>query len=98
MAHGATRKIWPRVIYALLVIVGIVLPFAAIAWGRAQRSASAPAVIEEVWDQGNGRVTVGAFSFTVDGHVYRGQDEDTPRARRGSRSFGADELVGMHVC
>jgi len=99
MAYRAPSKTWPRVIgYALLVIVGIVLPFAAIAWGRAQRSASAPAVIEQVWDQGNGRVTVGAFSFTVSGRVYRGQDEDTSTAHRGSRTWIADELVGMHVC
>jgi len=99
MAHGAPRKVWPRFIgYALLVIVGVVLPFSAIAWGRAQRSASAPAVIEQVWDQGNGRATVGAFSFVVGGQTYRGQDQRTPTARRGSRTWSRDELVGMQVC
>ena len=99
MAADAPSRIWPRIVgWALLVILGIVLPFGAIAWGRAQRSASTPAVIEQVWDQGNGRVTVGAFSFTVDGRGYRGQDEDTPTARRGSRTWSRDELVGMQVC
>jgi len=98
MAAETRVRIWPRIVgYALLGIL-IVLPFAAIAYGRAQRSASAPAVIEQVWDQGNGRVTVGAFSFVVDGHVYRGQDEDTPTAHRGSRTWSPDELVGMQIC
>jgi len=99
MAAEAPRRIWPRVVgYTLLVFVGIVLPFGAIAWGRAQRSASAPAVIEQVWDQGNGRAMVGAFSFTVDGHIYRGEDEESPNAGRGDRTWSPDELAGMQVC
>jgi hypothetical protein len=62
------------------------------------RSASAsPAVLEEVYPQGNGRFTVGAFSFSVDGTVYRGEDAG-PRAHRGNRTWSADELEGMHVC
>jgi hypothetical protein len=99
MAAEAPRRIWPRVAgYTLLVLVGIVLPFGAVAWGRAHRSASAPAVIEQVWDQGNGRAMVGAFSFTVDGRTYRGEDEESPNARRGDRTWSPDELVGMKVC
>jgi hypothetical protein len=98
MAAEEPRKIWLRVIGYALMVIFIVLAFGAIAWGRAQRSASAPAVIEQVWDQGNGRVTVGFYSFTVAGHVYREQDEDTPTAHRGSRTWSPDELVGMQVC
>lgn len=41
---------------------------------------------------------VGAFSFTVDGQVYRGQDEESPRAGRGDRTWSRDELQGMYVC
>lgn len=75
-------KVWGRRAgYAVLVVV-LVLPWAAIAWGRAQRSDSAPAILEQIWRQPNGRVTVGAFSFTVDGEVYRGQDGDQPTPRR----------------
>lgn len=97
-APDARFKIWGRRIgYAFLVVV-LVLPWAAIAWGRAQRSASAPAVLEQIWPQPNGRVTVGAFSFSVDGQVYRGQDEEQPRPRRGSRTWSPDELEGMQVC
>lgn len=66
--------------------------------GRAQRSSSAPAVLEQVWRQPNGRVTIGAFSFTVDGHVYRGQDDRTRTPRRGSRTWRPDEIKGMQVC
>ncbi len=63
------------------------------------RAALAPAGGDQAgWEQGNGRVTVGAFSFTVDGHVYMGQDELTPKARRGSRTWSRDELPGMQVC
>lgn len=56
------------------------------------------AVIEEVFPQGNGRSMVGAFSFTVDGQVYRGQDEESPTAGRGDRTWSGDELQGMRVC
>jgi hypothetical protein len=99
MAPESSRRMtWPRVVGYTLLVLLIVFPFAAIAWGRAQRSASAPAVIDQVWDQGNGRAMVGAFSFTVDGHIYRGQDEDSPTAGRGDRTWSPDELVGMQVC
>jgi len=98
MPEDSALKVWGRRVgYTLLVLV-VVVPFASISWGRAQRSASAPAVIEEVFPLRNGRVTVGAFSFTVDGQVYRGQDEESARARRGDRVWSRDELEGMHVC
>ena len=75
-----------------------VAPWPLISWGRAQRSASAPAILEEVWEQPNGRFTIGTYSFTVDGDVYRDWDTSDPRPRRGERTWSADELKGMHVC
>jgi len=75
----------------------IAIPWPLIAWGRAERSASAPAVLEEVFPQGNGRSTVGTFSFSVEGQAYRGEDTG-PIARRGSRTWSRSELEGMHVC
>ena len=91
-------KIWGRRAgYAVLTLVAL-MPWPLIAWGRAQRSSSAPAALEEVWLQPNGRVTIGAFSFTVDEHAYSGQDERTRTPQRGSRTWGRDELQGMHVC
>ena len=98
MAEESAFKVWGRRAGYTLLALAVVFPFAAIAWGRAQRSASAPAVLEEVWPQGNGRAVVGAFSFSVDGHVYRGQDERTRTPHRGSRTWSPDELEGMHVC
>ena len=81
MAEESPFKVWGRRAgYALLALL-IVLPFAAISWERSQRSASARAVIEEMFPQGNGRVMVGTFSFTVDGRVYRDQDEDSLEGR-----------------
>jgi hypothetical protein len=72
-ATGTTSprfRVWAsRVFWGALVLI-IVIPWPAIAWGRAQRSASAPVVVEQVWRQPNGRVTIGAFSFTVDGRSY----------------------------
>ncbi len=108
MAHDSGFKVWGRRVryalswgrragYALLILVIVVAP-ATISWGRAQRSSSALAVLEEVWSQPNGRVTIGTFSFTVDGQVYRGQDERTRTPRRGSRTWRPNELEGMHVC
>jgi hypothetical protein len=93
-----TFKTWGRrAFYALLILV-VVVPWPLIAWGRAQRSASAPVVLEEVWQQPNGRVTIGAFSFVVDGQVFGGHDERTRTPRRGSRTWSPGELEGMHVC
>ena len=89
---------WARRVFWALLILFAVLPWPLISWGRAQRSASAPAVIEDVWPQSNGRVMVRSFSFVVDGRVYRGEDERTPSPRRGSRIWDRDELPGMHVC
>jgi len=97
-AQGPRFRIWGRrAFYAVMILVATV-PWPLIAWGRAQRSASAPAVVEEVWQQPNGRVTIGAFSFVVDGHVFRGRDERTRTPRRGSRTWSPSELEGMHVC
>jgi hypothetical protein len=100
-ATGTTSprfRVWAsRVFWGAIVLI-IVIPWPAIAWGRAQRSASAPAVVEEVWQQPNGRVTIGAFSFTVDGRSYRGQDERMRTPTRGSRTWGPSEVEGMHVC
>jgi hypothetical protein len=91
-------KIWGRRAgFALLILVAVI-PWPVIAWGRAQRSSSAPAVLEQIWRQPNGRVTIGAFSFTVDGRVYRGQDERTRTPRRGSRTWRPGEIQGMQVC
>jgi hypothetical protein len=81
-----------------VIILVVVLPWPAIAWGRAQRSASAPAAIEEVRQQSNGRVTIGMFSFTVGGRVYRDQDVRTTVPGRGDRTWSPSELEGMHVC
>ncbi len=91
-------KIWGRRAGYALLTLALVMPWAVIAWGRAQRSSSAPAVLEDVWPQSNGRFTIGAFSFTVDGHVYRGLDERTRTPHRGSRTWSPDEARGMHVC
>lgn len=96
--HDSRFKIWGRRAGYALLILAVLMPWPLIAWGRAQRSSSAPAVLEEVWLQPNGRVTIGAFSFTVDGHVYRGHYERTRTPRRGSRTWSPDELEGMHVC
>lgn len=98
MAHGSRFRVWGRRAGYAVLILAVLMPWPLIAWGRAQRSSSAPALHEEVWLQPNGRVTIGAFSFTVDGHVYRGQDERTRTPRRGSRTWSPDELEGMHVC
>jgi len=98
MAQESRFKVWLRWVGYALLALAIVGPFALISWGRGQRSASAPAVIEEVFPQSNGRVMVGAFSFTVNAQVYRGQDEDSPRAGRGDRTWSRDEVQGMHVC
>ncbi len=98
MAEDSPFKVWSRRAgYALLFFVALA-PWPLIAWGRAERSSSAPAVLEEVWQQSNDRVTVGAFSFEVDGHVYRGEDELDATPSRGSRTWSPDELEGMHVC
>ncbi len=97
-ADGSRIKIWARRAGYAVLLAALVLPWVLIAQGRAQRSASAPAVLEQVWEQSNGRFTIGAFSFTVDGQVYRGQDEDPGTPTRGSRTWSSDELVGMHVC
>jgi hypothetical protein len=96
--HDSGFKIWGRRAGYALLTLAVLMPWPLIAWGRAQRSSSAPAVLEEVWLQPNGRITIGAFSFSVDGRVYRGQDERTRTPRRGSRTWSADELEGMHVC
>jgi hypothetical protein len=97
-AADSGLKTWGRrAAYALLVLV-VVVPWPLISYGRAQRSSSAPAVLEQVWSQPNGRVTIGAFSFTANGHLYRGQDERTPTPVRGSRTWSPDDLEGMHVC
>jgi hypothetical protein len=98
MAEDSQFKVWGRRASWTLVTVAVFMPFAFISWGRAQRSASAPAVLEEVWSQSNGRVTIGAFSFAVDGHLFRGQDEEARRPSRGSRTWSPGELEGMHVC
>src|SRR6187402_784503 len=98
MSEDCGFKIWGRRAGYVFLALLIVAPFVAISWGRAQRSASAPAVIEEVFPQGNGRAMVGTFSFTVDGQVYRDQDEDSPTAGRGDRTWSRDELQGMQVC
>ena len=98
MAPNSRFRIWRgRAVWALVIMV-VVLPWPLIAWGRAVRSASVPAVLAEGWRQSNGRFTIGAFSFVVDGQVYRGQDERTRTPGRGSRTWGSDELEGMHVC
>ena len=97
-ARDSRFKIWSRRAGYALVTLAILMPWAVIAWGRAQRSSSAPAVLEEVWPQPNARVTIGAFSFSVNGHVYRGQDERRPTPARGSRTWSRDEAQGMHVC
>ena len=96
--HDSSLKIWGRRVGYTFLTLAIVMPFAAIAWGRGQRSSSAPAVLEEVWPQGNGRFVVGAFSFTVDGAVYLGEDVRTRTAHRGNRTWSPNELEGMHVC
>jgi hypothetical protein len=97
-AADSGRKTWGRrAAYALLILVAIV-PWPLISYGRTQRSSSAPAVLEQVWSQPNGRVTIGAFSFTANGHLYRGQDERTRTPVRGSRTWSPDDLEGMHVC
>jgi hypothetical protein len=98
MARDLRFKIWARRAGYALLILAVVMPWPLIAWGRAQRSSSAPAVLEEVWPQSNGRFTIGAFSFTVDGQIYRGLDERTRTPHRGSRTWSLDELDGMHVC
>jgi hypothetical protein len=85
-----------RLFWAAMILV-IVLPWPIISAGRSQRSASAPAHLDEVWPQANGRYTIGAFSFSVDGRLYRGRDAD-PRPSRGDRTWSQDELAGMHVC
>jgi hypothetical protein len=97
MADHPRWKVWGRWIgYALLALIAVA-PWPLIAWGRAERSASAPAVLEDVYRQGNGRFTIGAYSFSVDGRTYRDQDAG-PRAGRGERTWGSDDLAGMHVC
>jgi hypothetical protein len=97
-AEDSRLTVWSRRAGWALLTVAVMIPWPLIAWGRAERSASAPAVLEEVWSQSNGRVTIGAFSFTVDGRVYRGQDERTRTPGRGSRTWSRGELEGMHVC
>ncbi len=89
---------WGRVVVGVLVIAFVVLPWPLISWGRAQRSGSAPAVLEVVWQHPGGRNTIGAYSFTVDNHTYRGEDQRTSNLRRGVRTWTADDLLGMHVC
>ena len=98
MVQDSRFKIWGRRVLWTLITLAVVIPWPLIGWGRAERSSSVQAVLEEVWPQGNGRFTVGAFSFTVDGGVYRGQDSRTRSATRGSRTWSPDELDGMQVC
>ena len=93
----AVRKLG-RLVVAVLVIAFVVLPWPLISWGRAQRSGSAPAVLEVVWQHPGGRYTIGAYSFTVDNHTYRGEDQRTSNVRRGTRTWAAADLSGMHVC
>jgi hypothetical protein len=95
--HDSWLKTWGRRAGYALLTLAVLLPWPLIAWGRAVRSVSAPAVLEEVWPQGNGRFTVGAFWFSVDGSVYHGEDAGR-RAHRGSRTWSPEELEGMHVC
>ena len=94
----ATLRRWGRRVVAVLLIAVVVLPWPLISWGRAQRSGSAPAVLEVVWQHPGGRYTIGAYSFMVDDHVYRGQDQRTSNLSRGVRTWTADDLPGMHVC
>ena len=97
MADDSRLSTWLRWLGYGAGVFFIVFIFAAISWGRAQRTASAPAVLEEVYPQGNGRFTVGAFSFSVDGRTYRDEDA-SPIASRGERTWSPDDLEGMHVC
>ncbi len=97
MAHDSRLKKWGVVAFWSIGILIIVLPWPLIAWERAQRSASAPAVLVEVWPQRSGNFTVGEFSFTVDDEVYRDEDAG-PTLTRGERDWTSDELEGMHVC
>lgn len=90
-------RAWLRWLGYGAMVFFIVFVFAAISWGRGQRTASAPAVLEEVYRQGNGRFTVGAYSFSVDGRSYRDEDAG-PTATRGERTWNSDDLEGMHVC
>jgi hypothetical protein len=94
----STFKKWAsRVGYTVLILIGI-LPWPIIALGRAERSASAPAVLDDVREYADGRFIVRAYSFTVDGHEHHGLDVRGTRPRRGDRTWTADELEGMHVC
>ena len=97
MAETSWLTTWARRIgYAVMGVIAVA-PWPLIAWGRAERSASAPAVLEELFPQGNGRFTIGAYSFSVDGRTYR-DDDAGPTARRGERTWSRDDLDGMHVC
>ena len=97
MPKDSRFRAWLRWLGYGAMVFFIVFVFAAISWGRAQRTASAPAVLEEVYRQGNGRFTVGAYSFSVDGRTYRDEDAG-PTATRGERTWSSDDLEGMHVC
>ena len=85
------------VIIVLAAILVVVVP-ASISSDRAKRSASAPAVLEQVWVQSNGRAVIGRFSFAVDGVTYRGRDVDQPYPTKGDRTWSTSETIGMHVC
>jgi hypothetical protein len=91
-------KTWGRRAFLAALLVFAELPWPVISWGRIQRSASAAAVLEIVWQHQGGRFTVGAYSFEVGNQVFHGEDERTPTLRRGTRTWSRDELVGMHVC
>ncbi len=83
--------------YILMGLLLCLVPFWAISGDRAQRSASAPAVLEQVRHLSNGRAFVGDFSFSVDGVTYRGQDVRGPNLGKG-RTWDATEIATMHVC
>jgi hypothetical protein len=97
MADRAGPKPWGRWIFYTVMVVLAVAPWPYIAWGRATRSASAPAVLEEVFEHRNGRYTVGAYSFSVDGRSYRDEDAG-PTAGRGERTWSREDLDRLHVC
>lgn len=90
------KKVGRWVFWTIMVVIAVA-PWPYIAWGRATRSASAPAVLEEVFAQGSDRFSVGAYSFAVDGRVYRDEDAGAS-VRRGERTWSRGDLAGMHVC
>ena len=51
--HDSWFKIWGRRAGYVILTVAVLMPWALIAWCRAQRSSSAPAALEEVWLQPN---------------------------------------------